>query len=236
MIRAVLFDLDGTLLPLDIDEFFRVYISAIADAFSHIVEPEVFTPELLAATRAMMLNNDTKSTLSEVFWRQFSSRVGRDTNELMRVASGFYSTEFKRLGQGIVALPDAARAVDTAIVRGYEVVLATNPLFPVAAIEERMRWAGVYEKPWRLVTSYERMHYTKPNPKYYAEILQIVGCSAKECVMVGNDTRDDLVASTLGMRTFLVEGFSVLRPDGYRPTWEGTLSDLVRLIERRFGV
>jgi len=235
VIRAVLFDMDGTLLPLDIDEFFVRYTALLSKRFTDIAPPREFIGHLMSSTAKMMANDDPSRTLMQAFWDDFLPSVGRDLDSMLARLMEFYTTEFGTLGQHYGFHPDARRAVEAAVGQGYEVVLATNPLFPKIAIEERMKWARIYDLPWKMVTTYEDMHYCKPNPRYYTEILEIIRRTPEECVMVGNDTRDDLVVRSLGMPAFLVEGFHVLREDGFEPTWRGSLSDVASLIERGFS-
>ncbi len=235
MIRAVLFDMDGTLLPLDIDEFLVRYSALLSKRFTDIAPPREFIGHLMSSTARMMANNDSSRTLMQAFWDDFLPSVGQDLDSMLGRVMEFYATDFGSLGQYYSFDPDAKRVVEAAVRHGYEIVLATNPLFPRVAIEERMKWARIFDLPWKMVTTYEDMHYCKPNPRYYTEILEAIGRPAEECVMVGNDTRDDLVAGSLGMATFLVEGFHVMREDGFQPTWRGSLGDVKSLIERGFS-
>lgn len=235
MIRAVLFDLDGTLLPLDIDEFFKAYIALLCKRFASLVRPCEFAKRLMASTHKMLANDDPTKTLREVFWQHFSEAMQSTEEEILPAITEFYTTEYASLGKHITPDPEARRVVEAALNAGYQIVLATNPLFPLIAIKERMGWAGIDKLPWRLITSYENMHFAKPNPSYYAEIADAIGVLPDSCVMVGNDLRDDLAASVIGMKTFCVEGFVVKTPGGYSPVWQGSLSDLGLLIERRFG-
>ena len=39
---------------------------------------------------------------------------------------------------------------------------------------------------------------------YYEEILENIGAKAEECVMIGNDVAEDMVAEKLGMKVFLL--------------------------------
>ena len=88
--------------------------------------------------------------------------------------------------------------------KGLRVALATNPLFPAVATESRIRWAGLDLKDFDLVTTYENSSFCKPNPAYYKEIMEKLGVSAEECVMVGNDVQEDGAAAKLGMRVFIL--------------------------------
>ena len=55
-----------------------------------------------------------------------------------------------------------------------------------------------------LYTTYENSNYCKPNPMYYKEILDKIGCKAEQCLMVGNDVDEDMVAQSIGMKVFLL--------------------------------
>jgi len=54
LIRAVLFDLDDTLLENNMDHFLKGYFGRLAPHVAHLVPPEKFMPALLAATQAMI--------------------------------------------------------------------------------------------------------------------------------------------------------------------------------------
>ncbi|MBQ1492474.1 MAG: HAD family hydrolase, partial [Blautia sp.] len=87
---------------------------------------------------------------------------------------------------------------------GARVILATNPLFPMVATYSRIRWAGLTPEDFELITTYDNSTTCKPNPAYYLEILEKTGLRPEECLMVGNDVGEDMVAETLGMKVFLL--------------------------------
>ncbi len=97
--------------------------------------------------------------------------------------------------------------------KGYELVLATAPLFPWQATHERIRWAGLEPAHFKTITTYERCRYTKPHLSYYKNLLEEIGREAEECLMVGNDVDEDLAASEVGMQTFLVDEM-LINPSG----------------------
>lgn len=212
MVKTLLFDLDGTLLPIHTDDFVRVYMKALAGYAGHLVSPELLVRQVMASTYEMIANTDPALTNADVFARDFFPKVGRPESELMPVFDQFYRERFPALKAACANLPGGAReVVETAVEKGYEIVLATNPLFPRLAIEERMRWIGVLDMPWRLVTTYEEMHACKPHGQYYQEILTRIGRRPEECLMVGNDVDEDGAAAALGIDVFFVTDYLINR-------------------------
>lgn len=100
--------------------------------------------------------------------------------------------------------PKAAITVRTVKEIGLQVALATNPIFPAVATESRIRWAGLEPEEFELYTTYENIGYCKPNPDYYREIARRLGVRPEQCLMVGNDVAEDMVAETIGMKVFLL--------------------------------
>ena len=102
-----------------------------------------------------------------------------------------------------VPLPDAT--VEACKAAGHRVALATNPIFPAVATESRIRWAGLAPETFAWYTTYENIGYCKPNPDYYREILRYLGCRAEDCLMVGNDVEEDMMAAqAAGLSVFLL--------------------------------
>lgn len=130
------------------------------------------------------------------------------------------------------------KTVEAALNKGFRVALATNPVFPRVAIEERMRWAGIDGLPFDLVSTYEDFHYCKPSRGYYEELLERLEVRADQCVMVGNDMQEDMMAGALGMKTYWVTDQSINREDGqtYEPDARGSLENLLKMIENEDGL
>ena len=83
-------------------------------------------------------------------------------------------------------------------------MLATNPIFPSIATESRIRWAGLEPEDFELYTTYENTGYCKPNPDYYRDILNKLKLQPEDCLMVGNDVTEDMIAASVGMDVFLL--------------------------------
>ncbi len=202
-VSAVLFDLDGTLLRIDTEAFFSDYFSRLARFVAAYIPPDDFTPRLMRATTAMIDNLDPQRTNKEVFLDHFFRGLDAPQGKLMAVFDCFYREQFPELKRHSQPVDGARAAVESVLAAGCRAVVATAPVFPRFAIEERLRWAGLDDLPFALVTTYENMHFCKPHREYYSEIADKLGLTPAECLMVGNDVEEDLVAKDAGMLTFL---------------------------------
>ena len=203
-IKAVLFDLDGTLLPMDQDKFVGAYFKLLTARLATIgYDPKVFGDCLYKGVAAMVMNDGT--CLNEKrFWDVFTAMFGEESMKDKPFVDEFYRTEFNQVQQSCGYSSMAKEIINTVRARGLRPILATNPLFPAMATENRMRWAGLEPEDFEYYTVYDNSHYCKPNPKYYLEILEKIGCKPEECVMVGNDVGEDMLVEDLGMKTFLL--------------------------------
>lgn len=203
-IQTVLFDLDGTLLPMDQDVFVGAYFKSLAARLAaHGYGPEALTDAVWAGTKAMM-QNDGSVTNETAFWKVFSDIFGEKVREDEPHFDAFYQTDFDRMQAVCGFTPKAAQAVHKIKEAGFTVALATNPIFPSIATEKRIRWAGLDPSDFVFYTSYENASYSKPHPGYYEEIARRLGVAPEACIMVGNDVTDDMVAATVGMKVFLL--------------------------------
>lgn len=204
MITTILFDLDGTLLPMDQDVFIQAYMGGLAAKMMHYgYDPKLLVKSIWKGTGAMVLNDGSKRN-DEVFWNVFSNLYGRDVWMDEPIFEEFYRKEFQQVQHSCGFDPMAAEAIREIRALGYTVALATNPLFPAIATQSRARWAGLEPEDFALITTYENSFHCKPNPDYYRDILDTLGVTADQCLMVGNDVEEDMVAETLGMQVFLL--------------------------------
>lgn len=229
----MLFDLDDTLLINDMDAFVRPYLNMLLAKVQHECSPELFLWALEVATRAMFDNDGRDVTNAEVFRAEFFPRVDRAPEELIPLFDEFYAQDFESLREYTDVDLDARVLVELSFNQGFQVAIATQPIFPMAAIHARLRWAGVgaEEFDYDFIASYETMTACKPHPSYFATILERLGRSAEECLMVGDSPEADMRAAHLGLKTFWVNRDHVPRPGGMRCDAEGDLGDLVTLVE-----
>ena len=231
-IKAVFFDLDGTLLPMDQDIFIKAYLGGLAKTLA----PKGYEPEAIASAlwrgTADMVKNDGRTTNEEVFWNSFCSILGEDVRKEEPLLEEFYKTDFQKVKNVCGFAPEAREIVDMLKGAGITTVLATNPLFPAIATESRMRWAGLEPGDFKVYTTYENSRFCKPNLMYYKTLLCELNLCGEDCVMVGNDVGEDMIAKNLGMQVFLLTDNLINKVNedisGYR---KGSFSDLKKYIE-----
>ncbi len=211
--RAICFDLDGTLLPMDIDEFMSAYFKRIA-AFmaAQGVDAQAFMQALKAGTQEMAKHADER-TNEQAFWDTFfpvyETAVGEpltkaERAEIRALSVRFYEEDFPHIGDGFNPNPASAQVIDTLAAKGYPLVLATMPMFPRAAVEHRLAWAGVDPKKFARITSYENANSVKPRQTYFSEVLAAIGVPGKDVLMVGNNTMEDMAVLDLGVDGYLI--------------------------------
>ena len=204
MITTILFDLDGTLLPMDQDTFVKDYLGRMAKKLApHGYDPNTLVKSIWKGTGAMV-KNDGSRTNEEVFWDVFNDVMGRDCRDGEELFLDYYRNEFQAVRHACGFDARAAEAIREIRTMGYRVGLATNPLFPAIATRSRAVWAGLDPEDFEIITTYENSRHCKPNPDYYRDILATLNVKPENCIMVGNDVQEDMVAETLGMKVFLL--------------------------------
>lgn len=225
--KAILFDLDGTLLPMDTEAFISNYMKELAPKVKHIVEPEKFLKALWAGTEAMMKSRDSLKSNEAVFTDTFLPLAEVEKEEIWPTLNHFYENEFSSFSYLTSPTIEAREVVNAALKKGYKVAIATNPVFPKRAIEHRLEWAGLADLPLDVVTYYENSYYTKPHKEYFQSIAETLQVNPEECVMTGNDRQEDMAAAETGMKTYLVKGCVIDRGNPEYPVnAEGDLSEL----------
>lgn len=205
MMDTFIFDLDGTLLPMaDQNLFLEEYFKALSTKIvPYGLDAKKFVMAVWEGTKSM-IGNDGSMTNEQRFWEVFCGLLGEEVRELEPVFDHFYRNEFSAAKSATSTNPLAGECIKQLKNKGYRIALATNPLFPKVATYTRMQWAGLDPEDFALITTYENSSYCKPNLEYYKVILKTLGKAPEECIMVGNDVKEDMCAARLGMDTFLL--------------------------------
>ena len=93
-VKVVLFDLDGTLLPMDQEEFVKTYFGLLAKRMTQFgYEPQELIKAIWQGTKAMMKNDGTKLN-EEVFWDELVRIYGEQCRASEKQFDEFYHYEF----------------------------------------------------------------------------------------------------------------------------------------------
>ncbi len=231
MRKSVFFDLDGTLLPLDMDAFTHCYMKAIKQNGFYERISEHKGEEIFGRALIGMITNDGRALNRDVFFDVIAAESDADRDELVAHMDGFYKGEFLQLQAATRADEHVKRTIEVLKDKGYRLILATNPLFPSVATDTRLRWAGLEPEDFEYITYYDNSRWCKPSAGYFNEILDHTGLKAQECYIVGNDVRDDLSAVSLGFEAFLVLDHVIGDIEKGPPCQKGSYSDLLRFAE-----
>ena len=232
MKQAILFDLDGTLLPMDQEEFTSGYFKLLAAKMApHGYEPKSLVDALWQGVGAMVKNDGAK-TNTDRFWAVFNAALGKDCRADEPIFDSFYRDEFRQAVRFTQPTPVSARLVRAAREQAERVILATNPLFPRCGQNTRLSFLDLADTDFDWVTDYENSRFCKPNPDYYREILDRFGLDPARCLMIGNDMEEDMVpASGLGMEVFLVTDCLINPKERPLTMPHGTLADALAFVE-----
>ena len=203
-IKAVLFDLDGTLLPMNQDEFVKTYFGLLAKHLAPFgYNPDELVKGIMYASKYMILNSG-EATNEEVFWQRLSQVMGEKCLEDTALFDEYYHSGFLNVKKVCGYNPEAKKTLDAIKEKGFRVALATQPLFPTIATKTRITWAGIELSEFEYFTAFENSRHSKPNPEYYRDVAASLGLEPSQCLMVGNDVSDDMVAKEIGMKVFLL--------------------------------
>lgn len=234
MIKAVLFDLDGTLLPMDNNVFTEHYMKLLGLKFYELGYDPKLAIKGIWNGLTYMIKNDGSYTNEEIFWKGFCEVIDieqhQSKDELSNLLLGFYQNEFHQARSATLPNDEAKQLIAYVKAKGFKVILATNPIFPKEAVVSRLSWINLTEHDFDAITTYETSHFSKPNPQYYEEILRNNALSPQECVMIGNDVKEDIVAaSSLQIKTFLVQDHQLGEEEGI-PTEKGSFHQITDFI------
>jgi FMN phosphatase YigB (HAD superfamily) len=230
-IQAVFFDLDGTLVDVDMHRFVPSYLLRLTEQMGDQVDPARATRALHRAVAAMFANADADKTLECILLEVLQSELSMSPGAYAASLERFCRKDLESLRPLVSGHPLSPRLVEASLERGWQVVLATNPIFPRAVIDARIAWGALDGGAFHHVTAYETAHFCKPNPGFFEELLARLQIPAAACLMIGNDTLHDLAACQVGMQTGLLTPWRIHRPDAhFTADWQGSHEELLAMI------
>ncbi len=221
-ITHILFDLDDTLLQNSTGKFLPEYLRLLSMHLGRFAPADSIPMLIMECTAEMQTNTDPNITNFEAFYRPFLARLGLTFDEVQPLIEEFYINEYPALQAVVKPMPHGRDVVEYLFNAGYTVAVATNPLFPEIAVQQRLNWAHVGDFPFALVTTMEIMHFSKPNPRYFEETLALLDVSPENTLMVGDDPERDIAsAQAIGLHTWHITDDA----EEAESSLHGTLSD-----------
>ena len=127
MFTTLLFDLDGTLLNINMDIFLPQYFQILTQRFPNLDSDEFIT-HLLHSTRVMIENKDPRRTNEEVFMQEFIPRIGLPEKELQPILKDFILPTLEAW-ENTLSKSRLPKIVELCHNKGLEMIIATNPVF-----------------------------------------------------------------------------------------------------------
>jgi FMN phosphatase YigB (HAD superfamily) len=235
-IKAVFFDLDGTLVDVKMNDFISSYIEGLACHFTDIARRYTVSSALREAMLVLLSGADGFDSNEKLFFAVLRQRLEIEPDLFFRRLESYCADGLAALRPLIRPLPLARQILDVCRARGLRMVVATNPIFPRPIIDARLAWGGFADFPFDLVTSIENTRYCKPDPRFFSDLLDSFGLAPEEAIMIGNDTEHDLAAHGVGIPTFLVDTWLVDRGARFTPDFRGGHRDLLLFLEEDWKV
>lgn len=231
MINTILFDLDGTLLPMDDDKFMELYFLHLGNHFHDLIDPKTLYKNVMTSTEQMIKVNNGK-TNEDIFMEHFATLVEQDISIYKERFDSFYKSKFDLVQASTKVSETVHKCVDLLREKGYQIAIATNPIFPYEANIKRVKWAGFDLNDFIYISYLEKNKFCKPLPNYYQEVLDEINKTPEECIMIGNDVLDDTSASKIGIKTYLVNDYLINRYNQeVKADYEGSYEDLYEFIK-----
>lgn len=212
-IDTIFFDLDATLVPYVQAELTDAYFGDLHKFAAEKLgssAAERFDDAAMKGFHAMKQNDGSIPNIQlfrNVFyqeWKDFPFDVETFYEE-------FYNGPFDAIKRIVHFRGNEKHLLHSLHKKGYKLVCATNPVFPLSANRRRMVWAGITPEDFDYITNFDNCHYCKPSVGYFKEAAAAVGSPPELCLMVGNDTVDDMGALDAGMQVILITDYLHVR-------------------------
>lgn len=227
MIQAILFDLEGTLINVNMADFMRNYLGILAPRFANLLSPDKFSKQLLRCLEASQSNPKPEQTNIQTFYDDFSKATGQSILTLRPIFQEFYESDFPALRCLVQAIPQGDKVVEYAIQQGFLTAVASNPVLPLIAMQEHVRWAGLTPEHFKIIPALDNFHHFKPQLGFFRELAEGLGVEPENCLLVSGQAQD-IIYRELGMKMFFVGSLESEEQVDY----SGNLDDLFRLISQ----
>ena len=202
----LLFDIDGTLLPLDQEVFTATFVRLACEFFANDPVGGKHLPEYMTECVRSIVENDGSVTDETRFWTTMETFLPGKSVSVRKSFVRFYETAFqaaKNVSRPDPRIPSLLRKWKA---EGYAMYVVSSPIFPRFVQDMRLAWTG-FPDPEELfsdVTCSENASYGKQNPAFYLEFCERNSLKPEDCLMIGNDADEDGAAAETGMPVFLL--------------------------------
>lgn len=230
MIDTLLFDLDGTLLAVDTYQLMRSYYKGIKQTFEGFICPQTIR-SCICTSYKEMLENSGVITNQEALLNSLEKFLEDKLEQYKAVLEDFYCTGFKKNQRLVRKVPEMIDSIKILKEKCYQMVIVTNPIYPINAVISRLQWAGLNPDDFSYISSCEHNHFCKPSLQLFLEIARDIDKAPEQCILVGNDIQEDIIASQIGMKTYLVTNYLINREkEDYECTYSGTFEDFLSFV------
>lgn len=227
-VDTVLFDLDGTLIDIDMNRFIPAYMQRLTARLADLADPRALTMVIRETVHVMLNGSDGSQTMEQLLLNKLAGEFGIGSNDYHRRLALFIEYDLPSLRPLVKAHPASRALIEACLANGWQAIMATNPIFPLAVVEARMTWGKLDGLGFRHITAYETSRHCKPHPGYFHQLLDQLGTPPSSCLMVGNDTEHDLAAAAVGIQTCLLTTWLIDRLGGrYQANWQGNHEELL---------
>lgn len=194
-------DYDGTLVKNSEEKFMKTYFSILSRKVKLPIE-KIFNLVMDSIYEITKIEDPSKN-LFERFLESISKKTGKSKDYWYNIFLDFYKNEFDELRKIIKVNKKLTNFIKNS---NYKFIFASNPLFPEIAVKKRIDFANLSPENFFYIATMENSHYAKPNPKFFAEILEKIGVAADKCLMIG-DTENDKASEKVGIKFINVNNF-----------------------------
>ena len=229
MIKAVLLDMDNTILANPDQVFAREFKQLAESFFMDLWGISDISTLIHQGMRAMYDQPHYDRTNMEILIDTLQQNTQLPIEAVEDGLNVFYEQAYPALKPCVSPIPGAAELISYLRDHDYAVVIATNPLYPEWGVIQRLQWAGLPDSDYAFITHADNMHFIKPDPSYYAEIIARIGIEPDEAVIIGDGIENDICAAkVIGIHTYYI-GEDIHHPDIEH---KGTIQDFHKAIQR----
>ena len=229
MIKAILFDLDNTLV-----DFMKMKEDAVNAAVKAMIDAGLRLSFESAKSRIYDIYRDKGIEFQEVFDRFLSQELGQINHKIL--AAGIVAYR-KAKEAALVLYPHVNMTLFELIKRGYKLAVLSDA--PRKQAWLRLCYLNLHHT-FDAVVTFEDTGVLKPNPEPFRRALEKLGIEPEEALMVGDWLERDMAgASKVGIKTVYArygDTYSRIDTKGTKAIYGATyiiddISELLEIVE-----